>query len=168
MQLQKLVPPTIYRRLLDEIYPALRRNEYRIEYNVRNFNLEEARRMVNERPDLLSLTEMYKVADSYGKGTPEYDKVMATAVRYFPTSPAALNENAVNAISRKEYDKAVQLLERSEVAAQSAELLTTLGVAYAGVGQYEKAEDAFRRASELGSEPARHNLKEMLQVMDQL
>jgi len=124
--------------------------------------------MVNERPDLLSLTEMYKVADSYGKGTPEYDKVMATAVRYFPTSPAALNENAVNAISRKEYDKAVQLLERSEVAAQSAELLTTLGVAYAGVGQYEKAEDAFRRASELGSEPARHNLKEMLQVMDQL
>ena len=90
---------------------------------------------------------MYKVADSYGKGTPEYDKVMATAVRYFPTSPAALNENAVNAISRKEYDKAVQLLERSEVAAQSAELLTTLGVAYAGVG---------------------HNLKEMLQVMDQL
>lgn len=168
LQLQKLVPPTIYRRLLDEIYPALRRNEYRIEYNVRNFNLEEARRMVNERPDLLSLTEMYKVADSYGKGTPEYDKVMATAVRYFPTSPAALNENAVNAISRKEYDKAVQLLERSEVAAQSAELLTTLGVAYAGVEQYEKAEDAFRRASELGSEPARHNLKEMLQVMDQL
>lgn len=150
MQLQKLVPPTIYRRLLDEIYPALRRNEYRIEYNVRNFNLEEARRMVNERPDLLSLTEMYKVADSYGKGTPEYDKVMATAVRYFPTSPAALNENAVNAISRKEYDKAVQLLERSEVAAQSAELLTTLGVAYAGVGQYEKAEDAFRRASRWG------------------
>lgn len=63
---------------------------------------------------------------------------MATAVRYFPTSPAALNENAVNAISRKEYDKAVQLLERSEVAAQSAELLTTLGVAYAGVGQYER------------------------------
>ena len=70
LQLQKLVPPTIYHRLLTEIYPALRRNEYRIEYNVRNFNLEEARRMVDERPDLLSLSEMYKVADSYGKGTP--------------------------------------------------------------------------------------------------
>ena len=110
VQLQKLVPPTIYHRLLTEIYPALRRNEYRIEYNVRNFNLEEARRMVDERPDLLSLSEMYKVADSYGKGTPGYDKVMATALRYFPASPSALNENAVNAISREEYAKAVELL----------------------------------------------------------
>ena len=168
LQLQKLVPPTIYHRLLTEIYPALRRNEYRIEYNVRNFNLEEARRMVDERPDLLSLSEMYKVAGSYGKGTPEYDKVMATAVRYFPASPAALNENAVNAISREEYARAVELLEKSEVTAKSAELLTTLGVAYAGAGQYEKAEDAFRRAAEAGSETARHNLEEVRQVIDQL
>lgn len=168
LQLQKLVPPTIYHRLLTEIYPALRRNEYRIEYNVRNFNLEEARRMVDERPDLLSLSEMYKVAGSYGKGTPGYDKVMATAVRYFPASPAALNENAVNAISRKEYAKAVELLEKSEVTAKSAELLTTLGVAYAGAGQYDKAEDAFRRAAEAGSETARHNLEEVRQVIDQL
>ena len=168
LQLQKLVPPTIYLRLLTEIYPALRRNEYRIEYNVRNFNLEEARRMVDERPDLLSLSEMYKVAGSYGKGTPEYDKVMATAVRYFPTSPAALNENAVNAISREEYARAVELLEKSEVTPKSAGLLTTLGVAYAEAGLYDKAEDAFRRAAEAGSETARHNLEEVRQVIDQL
>lgn len=168
LQLQKLVPPTIYHRLLTEIYPALRRNEYRIEYNVRNFNLEEARRMVDERPDLLSLSEMYKVADSYGKGTPGYDKVMATALRYFPASPSALNENAVNAISREEYAKAVELLEKSEVTARSAELLSTLGVAYAGAGQYDKAEDVFRRASEAGSATARHNLEEVRQVIDQL
>ena len=168
LQLQKLVPPPIYHRLLTEIYPALRRNEYRIEYNVRNFNLEEARRMVDERPDLLSLSEMYKVADSYGKGTPGYDKVMATALRYFPASPSALNENAVNAISREEYAKAVELLEKSEVTARSAELLSTLGVAYAGAGQYDKAEDVFRRASEAGSATARHNLEEVRQVIDQL
>ena len=124
--------------------------------------------MVNERPDLLSLTEMYKVADSYGKGTPEYDKVMATAVRYFPTSPSALNENAVSAISRKEYTKAVEMLEKSEITAKSAGLLTTLGVAYAEAGLYDKAEDAFRRAAEAGSETARHNLEEVRQVIDQL
>lgn len=57
---------------------------------------------------------------------------MATALRYFPASPSALNENAVNAISREEYAKAVELLEKSEVTARSAELLSTLGVAYAG------------------------------------
>ena len=151
-----------------ELYPVLRRNEYRIEYNVRNFDLEEAKRQIETRPDLLSLSEMYKVAGSYGKGSPEYDKVMAVAVRYFPTSPAALNENALSAIAREEYDAAIELLEKSETAAQTAELLNTLGVAYAKAGQYDKAEDAFRRAAEAGSETARHNLEEVRQVMDQL
>ena len=168
LQLRKLVPPTIYHRLLTELYPVLRRNEYRIEYNVRNFDLEEAKRQIETRPDLLSLSEMYKVAGSYGKGSPEYDKVMAVAVRYFPTSPAALNENALSAIAREEYDAAIELLEKSETAAQTAELLNTLGVAYAKAGQYDKAEDAFRRAAESGSETARHNLEEVRQVMDQL
>ena len=168
LQLRKLVPPTIYHRLLTELYPVLRRNEYRIEYNVRNFDLEEAKRQIETRPDLLSLSEMYKVAGSYGKGSPEYDKVMAVAVRYFPTSPAALNENALSAIAREEYDAAIELLEKSETAAQTAELLNTLGVAYAKAGQYDKAEDAFRRAAEAGSETARHNLEEVRQVIDQL
>lgn len=168
LQLRKLVPPTIYHRLLTELYPVLRRNEYRIEYNVRNFDLEEAKRQIETRPDLLSLSEMYKVAGSYGKGSPEYDKVMAVAVRYFPTSPAALNENALSAIAREEYDAAIELHEKSETAAQTAELLNTLGVAYAKAGQYDKAEDAFRRAAEAGSETARHNLEEVRQVMDQL
>lgn len=168
LQLRKLVPPTIYHRLLTELYPVLRRNEYRIEYNVRNFDLEEAKRQIETRPDLLSLSEMYKVAGSYGKGSPEYDKVMAVAVRYFPTSPAALNENALSAIAHEEYDAAIELLEKSETAAQTAELLNTLGVAYAKAGQYDKAEDAFRRAAEAGSETARHNLEEVRQVMDQL
>ena len=168
LQLRKLVPSTIYQRLLNEIYPVLRRNEYRIEYNVRNFDLEEAKRQIETRPDLLSLSEMYKVAGAYGKGTPEYDKVMAVAVRYFPTSPAALNENAVNAIDREEYDVAIELLEKSETAAQTAELLNTLGVAYAKSGKYDKAEVAFRRAAEAGSETARHNFEEVRQVIDQL
>ena len=78
-RLQQIEPPTVYQRLLNEVYPLLRRNEYRIVYNVRNFDIEEARRMVDERPDLLSLKEMYKVAASYEKGSADYDKVMRTA-----------------------------------------------------------------------------------------
>lgn len=166
-EFRRLIPPTIYERLLNEVYPPLRRNEYRIEYNVRNFDLEEARRMIDERPDLLSLTEMYKVAASYEKGSPGYDKVMATAVRCFPASPAAVNDNALNAISRKEYAKAVELLEKSEVTAHTAALLNTLGVAYAGMEEHRKAEEAFRRAVDAGSETARHNLKEVRSVIEQ-
>ena len=109
--MQELVPADIYHRLLNEIYPLLRRNEYKIEYNVRNFNLDEARRMVDERPDLLSLTEKYKVAASYEKGSPGYGKVMQVAARYFPDAPADLNDQALEAIAKKEKDKAVQILE---------------------------------------------------------
>ncbi|MEY8685901.1 DUF3868 domain-containing protein [Bacteroides sp. AN502(2024)] len=167
-QFRKLAPSTIYHQLLTEIYPVLRRNEYRVEYNVRNFNLEEARRMVDERPDLLSLTEMYKVASSYGKGTPEYDKVMGVAMRCFPSSPAALNENAVNAIFHQKYTVAIELLEKAEVTARTAVLLNTLGVAYAEAGEYGKAEETFRKASEAGSETARHNLEAVRRVIDQL
>jgi hypothetical protein len=44
-RIRDLVPPEIYQRLLNEMYGPLRRNEYRIEYNVRNFNLEEAKNL---------------------------------------------------------------------------------------------------------------------------
>ena len=167
-QLQELVPADIYHRLLNEIYPLLRRNEYKIEYNVRNFNLDEARRMVDERPDLLSLTEMYKVADSYEKGSPGYGKVMQVAARYFPDAPAVLNDLALEAMAKKEYDKAVQLLEYSKVTFSDSTLLNTLGVAYAGAGEPYKAEDAFRRAAEAGVEEARHNLTQVQGVIEQL
>lgn len=167
-QIKKQVGADTYTRLLNEVYPRLRRTDYRIEYNVRNFNLEEARRMVNERPDLLSLSEMYKVAGSYEKGSAEYNKVMATAVRCFPNSPAALNDNALDAMERKDYAAAVKLLENSPVTAQNAELLSTLGVAYAGAGEYQKAEAAFRRAADMGSEKAKHNLDEVKKVIEQL
>ena len=59
-------------------------------------------------------------------------------------------------------------IRTQEVTAKSAGLLTTLGVAYAEAGLYDKAEDAFRRAAEAGSETARHNLEEVRQVIDQL
>lgn len=167
-QIKKQVGADTYTRLLNEVYPRLRRTDYRIEYNVRNFNLEEARRMVNERPDLLSLSEMYKVAGSYEKGSAEYNKVMATAVRCFPNSPAALNDNALNAMEQKDYATAVRLLEKSSVTNQNAELLSTLGVAYAGAGEYQNAEAAFRRAADMGSEKAKHNLDEVKKVIEQL
>ena len=168
LQFQKLEPKEIYQRLLAEIYPALRRNEYRIEYNVRNFNIEEARRMVEERPDLLSLTEMYKVAGSYGKGTEGYDRVMAAAALCFPDAPAVLNDRALDAIARGEYSEAADLLERSAATYENPSLTNTLGVAYAGAGEFYKAEEAFRRASDAGSVTAGHNLAEVRQVIDQL
>ena len=167
-EFRKLQPAEIYQRLLNEVYPPLRRNEYKIEYNVRNFDLQEARRMVDERPDLLSLQEMYKVAGSYEKGSVDYKRVMDAAARYFPDKPAVLNDRALDALGRGDTAEAIAGLEKSGEMAQQPVLLNTLGVAYARSGEFHKAEELFRRAAELGSNEARHNLDHVRQVIDQL
>lgn len=168
LQLRRLKPSEIYHRLLNEVYPILRRNEYRIEYNVRNFDLDEARRIINERPELLSLAEMYKVAGSYDIDSPEYAHAMATAARYFPMEPAVLNDTAMAAIDSGEYATAVKTLARAASTADNPALLNTLGIAYAMTGDYYKAEEAFRTAAQGGCSAAEHNLSEILQVIDQL
>ena len=168
LEISRLEPAEIYVRLLNEVYPRLRRNEYRIEYNVRNFNLEEARRMVGERPDLLSVQEMYKVAGSYEKGSAEYERVMQTAARCFPDEPAVLNDRALDALGRGDAAAAIGLLEGRGPVEKNPSLLNTLGVAYARSGEAYKAEEAFRRAADRGSEEARRNLEQVRRVIDQL
>ena len=124
--------------------------------------------MVDERPDLLSLQEMYKVAGSYEKGSVDYKRVMDAAARYFPDKPAVLNDRALDALGRGDTAEAIAGLEKSGEMAQQPVLLNTLGVAYARSGEFHKAEELFRRAAELGSNEARHNLDHVRQVIDQL
>lgn len=167
-QLQKLYPPAIYQRLLNEVYPLLRRVEYSIVYNVRNFDIEEVRRLVEERPDLLSQEELYKLADTYDKESAEYKEIMQVASRYFPESPATINRLALEAMAAGDYAEAIQRLEGAGITAHNASLLNTLGVAYAGAGDPYKAQEMFRRAAQNGSAGARHNQTQIQKIIDQL
>ena len=45
-RIKALVPPDIYQRVLTEMYGPLRRNDYRITYTVRPFDLDEARQRI--------------------------------------------------------------------------------------------------------------------------
>ena len=78
-RIRESVSPDVYTRLLNEMYGPLRRNEYKIEYSVRSFNLEEAKKQIKTRPDLLSVEEIYTVAESYGKGTADYEEALRIA-----------------------------------------------------------------------------------------
>ena len=103
-------PPEVYQRLLNEVYPPLRRNEYRIEYKVRNFNLEEARKQIYSNPRLLSVEEMYQVAESYGVDTPEYGKVLLIAARTYPDNIPAVVNAARYELGQGHMKEAVNLL----------------------------------------------------------
>ncbi len=158
----------IYVEILNALYPELRRNEYKVVYDVRNFNLEEARTMILTRPDLLSLKEMYMVAGSYEKGSEEYERTMKIAAERYPDSPAVVSDMAHDLMDAKDYEGVIKLLEGSHLTDASPVLQNMLGVAYANSYDPYKAEKAFSKAAESGYEEAAKNLEQVRKVIDQL
>ena len=161
--LVKLIPPTIYHRLIGEIYPRLRRNDYRIVYNVRSFDVQEARAMLDSAPKKLSLSEMYLVAGLYEKGSAEYNHVMEVAARTYPTEVAAAVNAAAVMIEVGDYDGALALLEK---APSTAPVLNAQGLAYARRGDIGKAREAWTQAAQQASADAKHNLAELEKSME--
>lgn len=89
--------PQQYQYLLANVYPSLRHSDYRIEYEVRQFeDVAEIAEIFKVAPDKLSLNEFYILANSYPQGSDNYNEVVETAVRIYPDDPVA-NLNAANA-----------------------------------------------------------------------
>lgn len=149
-----------YRYLIDELYAPLRRNEYRIEYNVRNFTLDEAKEVLKTRPDLLSVAEIQRVADSYGRNSDGYRKALDVAVRTYPDNIAARHNAALAALETEHYAEAIALLKD----ATDGSLLNLLGVAYWKNGQTSEAKIALRKAADTGHAVAADNLKMILEA----
>ena len=154
-QIRQTVSAQAYNQLLTEVYPPIRRNEYRIEYNVRHFQLEEGKRMIKERPDLMSVYEIQQVADSYGKGTAKYIECLQAGVKAYPQDITMLNNAALALIEAGRTQEAIALLQK---APQDASLQNLLGVAYMKAGDADLASRAFRQAAAAGNRQAQQNL----------
>lgn len=153
--------PEAYRRLLQECFPSLRHSDYKVEYTVRGFDVEEARQLIWKEPQKLSLQEMYAVAQTYEVGSTEYKEVFETAVRLFPDDEVA-NLNAANAaMQRNDWTSAEKYLKR---AGNSGEALIARGIWAYHTGNAEEAEKCFRQAKEQGTEGADTNLESLLKV----
>ena len=153
-----------YRYLIDELYAPLRRNDYRIEYTVRNFTPEEARQMLEVRPDLLSAAEMQRVADSYGRNTDSYRKALDTALRTYPDNVALRYNAALAAVEAGRYAEAIALLKDTQDGAS----LNLLGVAHYKNGDKRQAEQAFRRAAAAGYAGAEQNAEGVRLALEML
>lgn len=153
-----------YRYLIDELYAPLRRNDYRIEYTVRNFTPEEARQILETRPDLLSAAEMQRVADSYGRDTDGYRKALDTALRTYPDNVALRYNVALAAVNAGRYTEAITLLKDTQDGAS----LNLLGVAHYKSGDKRQAEQAFRRAVQAGYAPAEESAAKVKEALELL
>ena len=150
--------PDAYRTLLRDCYPSLRRTDYLINYNVRAFNLEEAKALIGSQPQKLSLQEMYNVAQTYEPGSDAYNEVFNTAVRMFPNDPVA-NLNAANsAMQRKDLVMAEKYLAK---AGDSGEATLARGILAMLKGDTETATTLMSKAKDMGVEAAASNLNQV-------
>lgn len=147
--------PQSYRTLLEDCYPALRHSDYRIDYVIRGFNVDEAKQVIRTRPQNLSLQEMFAVAQTYQPGTPEFIEVFQIAVQYYPTDPVA-NLNAANALLEK--GLAQQALPYLMKAGESPEAANSRGVAMRMLERYNDAAKWLHQASDAGLKEAQTNL----------
>lgn len=146
-----------YRILLRDYYPPLRRNEYTIAYVARPFNLEEAKLIVKTKPQYLSLNEMFLVANTYPKGSTDFNEVFDIAARLFPDDPIANLNAAAQEIEMGALNKAIDRLNKIDY----PEALNNLGVAYAKKGEYIQATDCFEKATKQGNTTAQSNLEQL-------
>ncbi len=162
-ELKKLSGGQTYRTLLDTYYPSLRRTDYTIAYTVRPFSVEEAKGVFKTNPRLLSLNEMFLVAQTFTPASGEFKEVFDIATRIYPDEPIAILNSAAADIEGGNNRAAIDRLNRIESDPRS---WNNLGVAYVRLGDMAKAQEYFKKSAARGDVDAKHNLKELEKTME--
>ena len=152
-----------YTAMLHEIYPKVRRVVCSVDYTVREFTIEEGRRIINEHPELLSMYEMHQIAFSYPGNSPEFLDAFRTAERIYPQNEIALLNGAIVALADGDTEKAAANLQK--VTMHNPVCLNAQGILLARQGKKEEAKECFRQAMEEGLDVAKHNLSELEKTM---
>ncbi len=164
-ELKKLSGGQTYRTLLDNFYPPLRRTDYTIAYTVRPFSVEEAKGVIKTNPRLLSLNEMFLVAQTYAPASSEFKEVFDIATRLYPDEPIAILNSAAADIEGGNNRAAIDRLNRIE---GDPRAWNNLGVAYVRLGDTAKAMEYFQKAVDQGDSDAEANLQELQKYLDSL
>lgn len=158
MRIRKL-NPQVYNELLKEIYPGLRHSDYVVHYIVRGFDVEEAKRIIKERPQQLSLQEMFLVAQTYENGSEDFNHVFDVAVRMFPADPTANLNAAAIELQQGSLQRAAQFLEKANP--ELGATLNNKGVLKLLQGDVDAAQTLFEQAKAKGIAEADANLEEV-------
>ena len=157
-QLMMMDGGRVYRSLLEDYFPRLRRIRVTVGYRARAFTIEEAARLIYTHPRLLSLQEMYRVAAFYRPGTDQYREIYEIAAFHFPDDAVA-NINAASAvIMAGDPVTAYQYLNK---VTDDPRAWNDLGVLAYLEGELEKAAAFFRKALGVEPEKAHKNLRKI-------
>lgn len=167
-KLKRLSKGEPYRQMVKEYYPALRKAICKIDYEVKGFDVAEAKEVLKTRPQNLSLNEMYLVANTYDVGSTEFVDLFETAVKLFPDDVTANLNAASAALTRKDVTTAERYLKKIEGKLSTAQYHNTLGVMLMLKGEYERADEHLKIASKSELEVAKANLKELRNKLENI
>jgi len=161
--LLSLAGGAVYRQMLNELYPQLRRVDYKMDYTVIPFTIEKGKEVFKTKPSLLSLNEMFLISQTYTSGSKEFNELFETAAVIFPQSDVANLNATINAFTRKDIRAASAYMDK--VATQNAVYYNNMGVLSYLKGNMEEAADYFAKARTAGSTEAAGNIVEMEKVI---
>lgn len=152
--------PADYAQLLSQVYPTLRRADYRIDYVVRNFtDAETISREYTANPTKLSLEELMLLARTYDEGSDTRTKLLLEGGDLFPDDPRANLHAAFAAMSRGDLVSAKRFLDRS---GDSDVATYARGVYYLYKGDQETAKTLLRKAADAGVDGAEQALRSIM------
>ena len=161
-KLMALKGGTPWRYMLREMFPSLRKVTVTVDYDVRNFDAEEAKAVVKTRPQNLSLNELYLVANTYEPGSEDFNSLFETAVRLYPESVTATVNAAVAALERRDFVGAERYLRSVKSPDRIPECDNAWGLLLMLRDQdYDRAAPYFDAARAAGLEAAQQNLDEI-------
>lgn len=156
--LQELADGKPYRYLVDKIFPAVRRIDYKIAYTRRQLDAAESRKLFQTNSRALNLSEFFAVANSYPSGSMEYNDALDLAARLFPDSPEANINAAAVALTKKDTVRARHYLSRFATLPMA---YNNMGILCLLEGNRDKAEVYLQMAAANGVEQAKEALTEL-------
>ena len=137
-----------WKYMVTNIFPTLRRTDYKVAYTVRSYtSVDEVRAIMRSRPRNLSIEEFFLAAQDLEPGTEEFNEVFSLAAYVYPEDEVA-NINAANAyMSSGQLDRAQRYLSRL---GDSPVATYTKGVYSALDKDFDKALEQFRKAESAG------------------
>ncbi len=164
IKLMQLDGGAAYRRMKSEMFPLLRRCEYRLNYTVIPFTVEKGKEVMKTNPGLLSLNEMFLIAQTYPTGSEGFRETFETAARVFPQSDVANLNAAACALARKDAASALGFLSKISSQGRSSAYHNNMGVYYGLTGQWDKAKAEFPLAA--GCPEAAQNAAETVKACE--
>jgi hypothetical protein len=147
-----------YNVVKSEMYPKLRRTDYKLDYEVAPISIERGKEVMRTNPRNLSLNELFVIAETYSTGSNEFREVMEIAARTYPDSDVANGNAAAAALQRGDLSAAATYL--GKVKNQNADWNNNMGMLSFLQGNATKAAEHFRaagaQASTNATEIAKH------------